>query len=130
MNNQITTKAPEKNKKFSSLFFGLALLGLVCVATGAVAVRPDADQNPPANLADLQETSRTFTQVTKQVAPAVVFVKVEKQAPVGHMLRGDGQANPFDDDLVIACRNSRCPSSPLPAWDTDPVSSFPRMVTS
>jgi serine protease Do len=90
-----------KKKTATHLFLGFALLALVCVATGAVAMKTDRQPEPPASLANVEEMGKAFAYVTKLVEPAVTFIKVEKQVPFATQTR-DGQGLPpgLQDDWL------------------------------
>lgn len=95
MNHCLHSSRIKKKRAPSRLLLGLALLGLIGVATGAVAVSTDRDQDAAAGILNLQETSKAFAHVTKEVAPAVVYIKVEKQAPaMTRTMRGNERAMP------------------------------------
>jgi len=80
------------------LVLGLALLGLVTAATGAVAVKADLGKDATAGILSLKETGKAFAHVTKEVSPAVVYIKVEKRAPANsHAVQGQDWPQPFND---------------------------------
>jgi len=95
MNHCIHSSTTKRKRGPSRLLLGLALLGLVGVATGAVAVSTDREKDASAGILNLQETSKAFAHVTKKVSPAVVYIQVEKQVPgMTSALRGNERAMP------------------------------------
>ena len=97
MNHCLHSSTTKRKRAPSRLLLGLALLGLIGVATGAVAVSTDLDKDASAGILNLQETSKAFAHVTKEVSPAVVYIKVEKQSPgMTQAMRGNGRAMPED----------------------------------
>ncbi len=106
MNNSRKTTATLQRFRMARPFYGLALLSLVVAATGAMAVKngqdknrlTESENNPTPHIKNLQETGRAFTYVTKNVAPAVVHIKVEKRAVArGIAHHQPGGSNPFSD---------------------------------
>src|SRR5262245_57223053 len=100
MNNSLTPPIPSQRHFKPKAFVGLALLGLLTAATGVVATRAGVATSAVPGLASAGQTSHAFTHVTKQVSPAVVFIKAEKRSPVNHLLRGESLPSPFDEEWL------------------------------
>ncbi len=98
MNTNPATQARRKNT--FGLFLGLALLSVAAATTGAMAVHTETDPGAAAGIAELQQTGKAFSLVTKEVAPAVVFIKAEKDVTVGgQAMYGSGQL-PLDEETL------------------------------
>jgi serine protease Do len=100
----------------SRLALGAGLLLVVGLLTAAVLTQaPAAADNDDRAIADLQMTGKAFAAVTKNVSPAVVFIKATKQ----HVMTGDasgfGPGTQMPEELrrFFGDRFSR-PQSPSP----------------
>jgi serine protease Do len=100
----------------SALLAALLLVGAVSVSAGWML-----DSHATANNADGQaiasvaETGKAFTAVTRQVSPAVVYIKATRQ----HMMTGndqgfDGLRGQIPDELLKRFFGDRLPEFPMP----------------
>ena len=73
-----------------------ALIGVIlaqCIMGSAVVAKPTPAENP--DIAGLRQTSKAFATVAKTVAPAVVYINVEKSEADA---AGNG-VSPFDHEM-------------------------------
>jgi serine protease Do len=99
----------------SKLYLGVTALALFGTALGAVATRGDLAEKPTPEIATLEQTGKAFTQVTKHVAPAVVFIKAETLSPGTN--RGFGNKNqqaPNHDEWMKKFFGDRWPKFDFP----------------
>ena len=107
----------QKHRQQFHTLLAVAALALCGLAATAIALPGgDADKTVIPSVADLQETSNAFAAVTKQAAPAVVFIKVKKtMAPVASS--GKGMPAPFDDEMMKRFFGERFPGFQRPKFD-------------
>ncbi len=87
--------------KTARTLFGLAALGLVTAIVAAASVNGEtglAEKTP--EIVSAKEVGKAFTQVTREVTPAVVFVRVEKKMPVAQPMDLPGLEERFGDDFL------------------------------
>ena len=102
-------------KPMSKLYLGLTALVLFGTALGAVATRGDLAEKPTPEIETLEQTGKAFTQVTKHVAPAVVFIKAEKLSPGANRVFGNkNQQTPNHDEWMKKFFGDRWPKFDFP----------------
>ncbi len=102
-------------KPMSKLYLGLTALALFGTALGAVATRGDLAEKPTSEIETLEQTGKAFTQVTKHVAPAVVFIKAEKLSPGANRVFGNkNQQTPNHDEWMKKFFGDRWPKFDFP----------------
>jgi serine protease Do len=102
-------------KPMSKLYLGLTALVLFGTALGAVATRGDLAEKPTPEIETLEQTGKAFTQVTKHVAPAVVFIKAEKLSPETNRVFGNKkQQTPNHDEWMKKFFGDRWPKFEFP----------------
>ena len=107
---QISTRAPRR------AFLGVALLVLVVSATAAMFLQGHATAGTENQaIASVAETGKAFSAVTKQVAPAVVFIKAVKQnVMTGNTPGMNGFQGQIPDELLRRFFGDRMPDFPMP----------------
>jgi serine protease Do len=94
----------------SKLYLSLTAMALFGTALGAVATQGDLVQKPTPEIQTLKQTGKAFTQVTKHVSPAVVFIKAEKLASGPNRVLGNkNQQNPHQDEWMEKFFGDRLP---------------------
>ena len=102
-------------KPMSKLYLGVTALALFGTALGAVATQGDLAEKPTPEIETLEQTGKAFTQVTKHVAPAVVFIKAEKLSPEANRVFGDkNQQTPNHDEWMKKFFGDRWPKFDFP----------------
>jgi len=101
-----------QRKKWTSVLISLLLSFLIVFAL------VNAGCTSPTNeFATVQQTSKAFTRIAKQVIPAVVFIKVEQTVESGQVLTPFEFNNPFDlfnDDFFERFFGQRYPHMKRP----------------
>lgn len=102
-------------KPMSKLYLGLTALAVFGTALGAVATRGDLAEKPTPEIETLEQTGKAFTQVTKHVAPAVVFIQAEKLSPGSNRVFGNkNQQTPNHDEWMKKFFGDRWPKFDFP----------------
>ena len=107
---QISTRAPRR------AFLGVALLVLAVSATAGMFLQGHATAGTEDRaIASVAETGKAFSAVTKEVTPAVVFIKAVKQhVMTGNMPDLNGFQGQIPDEMLRRFFGDRMPDFPMP----------------
>ncbi len=99
-----------------ALLAALLLVGALSLSAGWILDGHAAtDQTDHQAIASAAETGKAFTAVTRQVAPAVVYIKSTRQhVMTGHEPGLDGLRGQIPDELLRQFFGDRLPEFPLP----------------
>ena len=104
-------------KSHTRLLLGLTACLCAGLAIAAVAGnKPAAVKKPSVAVAELKATGKAFAEVTKQVAPAVVYIQVEKRQSANPVAGMPFKNLPkgFDQDLMKKFFGDRLPEFKMP----------------
>jgi serine protease Do len=89
-------------KQPNTLFLKWLRWPMITVWVFALLLFPPVLQAKDGGIESLRQTSKAFSEVAKEVSPAVVFIQIEKtvQQPNVQFFSPFGQGGPFDNDLM------------------------------